>query len=215
MPLLEERGHEVLAPDLPLDQGLDAYVARVVEVLALEESATILVGHSMAGAVISQAAEQMPDKIERLVFVTAFAPQDGESINTLARLNIASALRDNLVPGAAGSVIVKPDVVRGCFYHDCSDEDVDRATARLRPQNPASFGTKLALTPERYGKVRKQYIECVEDQAIHIHVQRVMAQRAGCTLINSLPTSHSPFFSAPAQLAAHLATIGIMDARKP
>lgn len=215
IPLLEERDHTVVAPDLPLDQGMDEYVAAVVETLLAEDDAAILAGHSMAGAVISQAAEQVPEKIERLVFVTAFAPRDGESINTLARSNIASALRDNVIPGPGGSVVVKPEVIRDCFYHDCTDEDVELAMSRLRPQNPMPFGAALALTPGRYGSVSKQYIECIEDQAIHIHLQRVMAQRAGCTLVNTLQTSHSPFLSAPAQLAAHLATVGINDARKP
>lgn len=215
-PLLEERGHTVAAPDLPLDMDLDADVATVADALNAEEGAAILVGHSMAGAVVSQAAEQLFEKIERLVFLTAFAPQNGESINTLARCNIASALRDNVIPAAdGGGVVVKPEVIRQCFYHDCSDDDVERAMAMLQSQNPAPFGTALALTPGRYGNVSKQYIECIEDQAIHIHLQREMARRAGCTLINSLQTSHSPFFSAPAQLAAHLATVGIKDARKP
>lgn len=215
-PLLEERGHSVVTPNLPLADGLDAYVAAVRGALDEAAEPSILVGHSMAGAVVSQVADALPEKIERLVFLTAFAPQDGESINTLARTNIATGLRDNVVPAEdGGGVVVKPEVIRDCFYHDCTDEDVAWAIERLRPQNPAAFGTPLTLSPERYGKVSKQYIECIEDQAIHIHLQRVMAQRAGCTLVNSLQTSHSPFLSAPAQLVAHLATIGIKDARKP
>lgn len=215
-PLLEERGHTVVTPTLPLEQGLDAYVTTVSEAVDSAPDSSILVGHSMAGAVVSQVAELLPDKIERLVFLTAFAPQNGESINAYARVNIASALRDNVVPGEGGAgVVVKPAVIRDCFYHDCSDEDVAWAIEQLRPQNPSPFETVLTLTAERYGTVSKQYIECVEDQAIHIHLQRVMARRAGCTLVNSLQTSHSPFMSAPAQLVAHLATIGINDARKP
>lgn len=216
MPFLVERGHRVRAPDLPVADGLDAYVDTTLAALEAESEPAILVGHSMAGAVISQVAERVPEKIERLVFVTAFAPQNDETINTLARTNLASALRDNVVPAASGDgVVVKPEVVRDCFYHDCDEDDVAFATERLRPQNPAAFTAKLTLTPERYGKVSKQFIECAEDQAIHIYLQRQMAKRAGCLLVNSLQTSHSPFFSAPMQLAAYLATVGIKDARKP
>jgi pimeloyl-ACP methyl ester carboxylesterase len=214
-PFLTERGHSVATPDLPLMEGLDAYVAVTVAALEAEAHPAILVGHSMGGAVVSQAAEQAPDKVERLVFVSGFALQDGESINTMARTNIASGLRDNMMPAKGGGIVVKPEVIRDCFYHDCGDEDVAFAMERLRPQNPAVFDSALVLTPQRYGKVDKQYIECVEDQAIHIRVQREMARRTGCTLVNSMSTSHSPFFSAPAQLAAYLATVGIKDARRP
>ena len=216
VPFLEERGHSVVAPELPLSEGLEAYVETVIAALNSSSEPAILVGHSMAGAVISQAGEQLPERIERLVYVSAFAPQDGESINTLARRNIASGLRDNVIPAEDGNgVVVKPGIIRDCFYHDCTDEDVSFATDRLRPQNPGAFAQKLALTQARYGALAKQFIECVEDQAIHIHLQRVMARQAGCALVNSLQTSHSPFLSAPAQLAAHLATVGIKDARRP
>ena len=216
VPLLEERGHTVVTPTLPLELGFGAYVNAVSEALNSAPGQSVLVGHSMAGAVVSQVAEALPEKIERLVFLTAFAPQDGESLNTLARINLASALRDNVVGNEGGTgLVVKPEVIKDCFYHDCSDEDLAWAIEQLRPQNPEPFGAVLKLTPEGYGSVSKQYIECVEDQAIHIHLQRVMARQAGCTLVNSLQTSHSPFLSAPAQLVAHLATIGINDARKP
>jgi len=215
IPYLEGAGHSVIAPDLPLSESLDTYVETARAAIEQHDDPVILVGHSMAGAVVSAVAEQVPDRIKRLVFLTAFAPQDGESINDLARTNLATALRDNLVPSADGnSVSVEASVIPQAFYHDCDEKDVAFATERLRPQNPAAFVTPLTLTEENYGGVDKQYIECIEDQVIHIHLQRTMARRAGCTLINSLQTSHSPFFSAPAALAAHLATVGIKDARQ-
>lgn len=215
IPHLEHAGHSVVVPDLPLAGSLEDYIATTVaEIEDTGSGQVILVGHSMAGAVISQVAEQLPDRIERLVFLTAFAPQDGESINDLARQNLASGLRDNVIASEGGDgVVVRPEVIRATFYHDCDEQDVSLALTKLRSQNPGVFGTRLSLTEARYGSVPKQYIECVEDQAIHIHLQRAMARRAGCSLINSLETSHSPFFSAPAALAAFLATIGIKDAR--
>lgn len=217
---LEEHGDRVLTPDLPghgddpagADSAtLESYVARVEETLAACDEPAVLVGHSMAGAVISAAAEKTPEMVERLVFVTAYVPQDGESINDLARMNLASALRGNLEftdDGATASV--RDQVIREAFYHDCSDEDVEFATHRLRPQNPAVFTAPVRLTAERYGTLPRQFIECIEDQAIHIALQRWMARRAGC-LVNTLNTSHSPFFSAPAALAAQIARIGIKD----
>ena len=206
---LEDRGDTVFAPELPLAESLSAYVEVVINAVKSAEAPVVLVGHSMAGAVVSLVAEAVPDLIERLVFLAAFAPQDGESINDKARMSLASALRDNMDVNSEGLVTVKEDVIASAFYHDCAKANIDAAIPRLRAQNPAAFGERLRLSAENYGRVPKHYIECIEDQAIHVSLQRQMAETAGCTLINTLRTSHSPFFSAPAALAALLAQIGI------
>lgn len=210
---LDDNGHNVAAPDLPLDRGLNDYVEAVVAALEPFDDPVILVGHSMAGAVISQVAERVPDRIERLVFLAAFALRDGECINDLAGQSLASALRDNMEMSDDGMVTVKERVIAGAFYHDCGEEDIGDAKQKLRPQNPAAFATPVELTDANYGRVPTQYIECIEDQAIPIALQRRMARNIGCTLINSLPTGHSPFLSQPASLAARLATVGIKDSR--
>jgi pimeloyl-ACP methyl ester carboxylesterase len=210
---LEDRGDTVFAPELPLSESLSAYVEVVTNAVKSADAPVVLVGHSMAGAVVSLVAEAVPDLIERLVFLAAFAPQDGESINDKARLSLASALRDNMDVNSEGLVTVKEDVIASAFYHDCEKADIDAAIPRLRLQNPAVFAERLKLSAENYGRVPKHYIECIEDQAIHVSLQRQMAEAAGCTLINTLRTSHSPFFSTPAALAALLAQIGIKDAR--
>ena len=81
-PLLKAAGHSVVAPDLP---GHGADTTRVSELslkrygefvseLAASNGPVVLVGHSMAGAVISRAAEAVPDQIERLVYLTAYLP---------------------------------------------------------------------------------------------------------------------------------------------
>jgi len=219
---LEERGDVVFAPDLPghgddpgstADATMDNYVDRVLSALNRCERPPVLVGHSMGGAVISQVAERVPEQIERLVFVAAMVPVDGESVLGLAENNHASALRGNLEFSDDGtSVTVADDIIPVAFYHDCHEEDVNQAREKLRPQNVEVLAHPLALTEERYGSVPKQFIECIEDQAIHIASQRWMARRAQC-LTNSLNTGHSPFFAAPAALAAFIARIGIEDAR--
>jgi pimeloyl-ACP methyl ester carboxylesterase len=90
-PLLEAAGHSVAAPDLPghgddatpmSELSLERYGAFVAE-LAVSYGPVVLVGHSMAGAVISRAAEAVPDQIERLVYLTAYLPQSGESLASL------------------------------------------------------------------------------------------------------------------------------------
>ncbi len=221
---LEERGNKVITPDLPghgddpgttADASMDRYVERVLASVEACDEAPVLVGHSMAGAVISQVAEQAPESIAGLVFVAAFVPQDGESILDLSGANLASVLRGNLVFSEDGNTVTLPDdMIVPAFYHDCDESDIEFARERLRPQSAGVFSTPVHLSDGRYGSVAKQFIECIEDQAIHISLQRTMARRARC-LVNTLQTGHSPFFSAPAALAAHIARIGIKDAMEP
>lgn len=89
VPLLEERGHEVIAPDLP-GYGDDAtpvgeitlqdYTDKAVEALDAAPEPAILVGHSRGGVVISQAAEERPEKVRTLVYLAAFMLPDGGSL---------------------------------------------------------------------------------------------------------------------------------------
>ncbi|MBD3648390.1 MAG: alpha/beta fold hydrolase, partial [Pseudomonadales bacterium] len=186
-------------------------VDRVVATLDECDAPAVLVGHSMGGGVIAQTGERAPDKIERLVFVAAFVPRDGESMLDLTGSNQATVLRDNLEVSSDRSVLTVPEsLIQPAFYHDCDEEDIALARERLRPQNAAVFAERFSLTDENFGSLEKQFIECIEDQVINILSQRQMARRAGC-LINTLQTSHSPFFSAPAALAACIAQIGIRD----
>lgn len=214
IPHLQAAGHNTSAPELPLADGMDAYVEVVCGEVSRAGEPVVLVGHSLAGAVVSLVAEAMPDAIERLVFLAAFAGSSGESVNALAGRSLASGLRGNMEIRDDGLSVVKEKYIPAIFYHDCDEEDVELAMSNLRPQGTAAFNAPITVTAERFGRVPKQYIECVEDQAINIALQREMARNIGCFHVNTMNTSHSPFFSAPAALAALIATIGIKDTRK-
>ena len=91
VPLLEADGSTVLTLDLPshgddatpiAEATLDGYTAKVVELIDSADEPVVLVGHSMGGLVVSQAAEARPDKIERLVYLAAFLTEDGASLLT-------------------------------------------------------------------------------------------------------------------------------------
>lgn len=208
IPELERYGATVYAPDLPIAEPFERSVAEVQAVIERCEQPAVLVGHSMGGALISQAAEAVPDRISRLVYLAAFAPADGQSVNSFGRENIASALRGHVSENEDGLLEVDRKIVPAAFYGDCEEADASDAISRLRPQHPSGFSTRLNLTPENYGRCERQYIECIEDQAVHVALQRQMAIAAGCFHINSMRTSHSPFLSAPAELAGFILTSG-------
>jgi pimeloyl-ACP methyl ester carboxylesterase len=207
VPLLTVRGHQVRAIDLPGHGddpappgavGFDDYVARMGAVLAAPGEPPILVGHSLGGAVITDAADRWPERIRALVYLCAILPDGPEA---MARFRATEALMAGVRPTADGSVMdLDPAVVRDAFYHDCSDEDAARAAARLRPQPAGGFQMTFELAPDRFGRVPRHYVECTEDRAIDIAVQREMHRRMPCT-VHTLPASHSPFYSMPERLA--------------
>ncbi len=89
VPLLEKHGHTVLAPDLPghgkdktpvADVTLQLYVDSVCKLLDAQREPVILVGHSMGGGIITQVAEERPERIKWLVYLAAALPRNGQSM---------------------------------------------------------------------------------------------------------------------------------------
>ena len=96
---------------------------------------------------------------------------------------------------------IMADKVHEIFYHDCSEADIADAKARLRPQALAALKTKVHITPVRFGRIPRVYIECTEDRALSIDMQRDMIAKSPPVDVRSLPSSHSPFLSMPDRLA--------------
>jgi pimeloyl-ACP methyl ester carboxylesterase len=218
VPLLEAAGHTVIAVDLPGHGDnpvpreqitLAAYVEHVCGVIDAQAEPVILVGHSLGGMTISQVAEERPDKIKTLVFLTAMMPKDGESrVSISARVDENSTVaqaRQATEDGIASTV--RDDMIKPLFYADCSDEDIATAKANLVPQATEVITATVRLTDERYGSVPRVFIECLRDGAIPIETQRRMVADLPCEKVLTLDTSHSPFFSAPQQLADQLLSL--------
>jgi hypothetical protein len=102
---------------------------------------------------------------------------------------------------------VPDEALRECFYGNCSEEDLVLAKFCLVPQPVAPAVTPIAITDKNYGRVRRVYIETLRDRAIPNAHQRQMYSRSPCERVFSLDTDHSPFFSAPTQLAEQLTSI--------
>ncbi|MCZ7568769.1 MAG: alpha/beta fold hydrolase [Ardenticatenaceae bacterium] len=217
-PLLEKQGHTVVAPDLPghgqdktpiPEITLQRFVDRVGQVLDAQSEPVILVGHSMGGVVITQTAEYRPDKIKTLVYLCAFLPRNGESLLQLAQQDTETLILPNLIINEAqGYHSVKEEAIREVFYHDCRDEDVARAKSLLVPEEAlAPVATPVQTSADNFGRIPRVYIECLRDQTIGLSLQKQMNTATPCQMVLSLDTGHSPFFSAPEALAAHLVTV--------
>lgn len=215
IPQLRRAGHTVVAPELP-GHGIDrtptkrvsmkSYTDRVCEVLDEAGEPAILVGHSMGGIVITQTAELRPARINKLVYLTAFLMPSGRSLFDEAQTHGDSLVPPNMIfdeddPSYVG---FKREAARDTFYADCSEEDVTLALSLLTPQPQSPLMAPMQTSDANFGRVPRVYIEALQDRAITHDVQKRLHSDLPCEQVITMNTSHSPFFSAPADLAGHL-----------
>ncbi|MFM9852067.1 MAG: alpha/beta fold hydrolase [Sphingomonadaceae bacterium] len=215
-PLLEAKGHQMIAPDLPGMGGSEAELAAVTlggwadyvaAIVRDADAPVILCGHSRGGVVISETAERVPEKMAALVYICAMLLPSGMSREEMRKVNDPNpdfnAIRSN-VPG--GTVIDKSMAVP--IFAQLSPPDLAAAAAARLVAEPAKpMGTMLALTEARYGSVPRHYIECLHDRTIPISDQRRMQTLQPCASVTSLAADHSPFLSTPTELAGALIAV--------
>lgn len=213
-PLLARAGHEVVALDLPGhgedrtpagEVTLEGYADRVVETIETLPGPVVLVGHSLSGTVISQVAERRPEKIDKLVYVCALLLPSGRSAIEASQEDGESVILKNAeVEADQGRIILFEEGMREALYHDCPEEDFERARQLISPQPLAPLGTPVSVTEDNFGSVRRTYVRTTRDRAVSPAAQERMYAESPCEKVVSMETGHLPFFAAPEELAGHL-----------
>jgi len=218
VPLLEEEGHRVIAPDLPgmgddftpLNQvSIEVWARFVADIVSAQPEPVVLVGHSRAGIVISRAAELAPANLRGLVYLAAFMVRNGQTLEEVMRQvppRPESANSLEMSDDRRFSTIA-PDAMERVFYNSSPRSLVARARALSGPEPMTSFTTPLQTSEEGWGRVPRFYIECSQDRAIAPDLQRLMQAALPCRRSISMSTDHSPFYSAPEELADHLCSV--------
>lgn len=213
IPALGALGHAARAIDLPA-HGEDRTPASEAtlalyadQILGAIDAPVTLVGHSAAGYPISLAAERAPEKIARLVYLCAYVPRPGMSMIDMRRAGPRQTLQGVVRAAPDGlTYTVDPARARDRFYQDCSDAAVAYAIPRLCPEPILPQST--ALPPlSHWPGIEKHYILCDKDETIPPEYQAMMAAGFPPDCVTRLPTSHSPFLSAPELLARRLVAI--------
>ncbi len=215
IPGVRAAGHDVEAIDLP-GQGdddtpvaevtLDRYAQRVCDALA-DGPPAVLVGHSMGGVVITQAAANCPQHVDRLVYVAAFLPADGESLIDLTQRpeGAGDAVQANLVVDGDPPVATMPDAAARAGLLHCCDEEAAAWAISLRGAQPvAPFTHPVRLDGDEFAALRRAYVVCLQDRAIKPALQRLMLERAGCDPVLEIDTDHCVWASRPDELVAAL-----------
>ena len=209
------------------EERTSAVIDCVEEVAERSNGKVVLVGHSMGGVTISPVAEAIPDKLEAVVFLTAFMlPPGMPAIAMIQDPAMADAVVPSLFvadPQVVGALRIDtlsedPDYrarLREAFYADLDEETFLKAVAQLHSDEPAQVAVNPStVTPQRFGSVARHYVRCDQDRAITPAGQEKMigltdAALGDETSVHALQASHSPFYSQPEELAAILQKIAV------
>lgn len=224
--ILCERGHKVVAPDLPGMGGDEAELRAVTldgwaEFTAglchelrreLDGEPLVLAGHSRGGVVLSSTAQADPAAMDGLAYICALMVEDGKAGNDMSGVVMGDAVTGvresfgEIVAGGAGWMIDK--AIAGAALAQLSHPDlVARQVERLVVEPTAGLAGVMHISEERFGTVPRWYIECLEDQTVPIAGQRRLQALFPGTQAITLHADHSPFYSAPQALADALCDI--------
>jgi pimeloyl-ACP methyl ester carboxylesterase len=196
IPLLQDQGFNVTAVQIPLT-SLDDDIAVTRNALAAQKGATVLVGHSYGGAVITGAANRAPN-VTALVYIAAFGLDEGESLDSLSKEGPVPAGAAQIRPDDHGFLWIDRDGFAQAFAADVDPVEARVMAAVQKPLGVKSFVAKSG--PPAWKHIKSWYLVSSNDQMIPPQAEEFMAKRMGAT-IRSVPASHASMVSHPQEVA--------------
>jgi pimeloyl-ACP methyl ester carboxylesterase len=197
IPLLEAKGLRVVAVQLPLTSLADD-VATVRRSIALVDGPLLLVAHSYGDVVITEAGND--PKVVGLVYVAAFAPQEGQSALDLATANPTPVLQQ-LTADAYGFLEITRTGIREDFAQDLSESEKTVLTATQSPTAEASLSAPVSTAAWRNKPC--WFVIAANDRVIAPKLQATFAQQMNATSI-TLSSSHVAMLSKPYAVASFI-----------
>ena len=194
IPILKDAGHKVVAVQLPL-QSLSDDVETVKRAVAHIGGPAILVGHSYGGAVITNAGYNNPN-VTGLVYVAAFAPDEGQSLSTF--VNPANFPKELFMPDSGGFIYLNPEIFRENFAQDVDPAEADIMAIVQKPFHQSNFAANSG--PPAWKQLPTWYQISESDKMIPPDVQHTFAEKMNATTL-SLNASHSSYVSYPNEIA--------------
>ena len=176
--------------------SLAADVATTRAVLDELDGPAVLVGHSYGGAVITEAG--LHEAVTKLVYITAFAPDKAESVNSLISGFPQDGPQPPILPPRDGFLFLDRDKFHGSFAGDLSDADAAFLADSQVPWGLEALGG--TITEAAWRIKPSWYLHVTEDRMIPPSAQQSMAERIGAT-IRETPGSHAVYVSRPKTVA--------------
>jgi pimeloyl-ACP methyl ester carboxylesterase len=193
--LLEAKGFHVVAVQNPLTSLADD-VAATKRIIALQDGPVILVGHSYAGVVITEAGND--PKVVGLVYVAAFAPGDGESINSVSKPYPPAPLGGELRPDAEGFLTATPKGIAEDMAQDVPVSEQQILTATQGQTSSSVFGA--TITTAAWKSKPSWALIAGNDRAIPPQLEKDEAVAIKATSI-TVPANHLAMLSHPKEVA--------------
>jgi pimeloyl-ACP methyl ester carboxylesterase len=211
--------------DVGLDQAADLLVSQIRRFG--RGGPVTVVAHSMGGAVLTRAAQQVPELVAHAVYLAGVMPASGNAADRYFLLPenagalVLSALRgDPEVIGALRLDLASNDPayrqqLRDAFYGDVDPAVADAALGLLTPDAPVRMMIDTTqLTRDGWGSIPRTYVVCSRDMAIRPALQQVFIAEADAaspenpTSVVTLDSSHAPFLSMPSEVARVVGKLG-------
>lgn len=200
IPILQKQGYQVIAVQNALT-SLDDDVAFVNRAIAEAKGNVILVGHSWGGAVITQAGNN--DKVKALVYVAAYAPDEGQSLESISK-DAYEVRKIPNVPGFADPVVedgfirLKDETIVKHFAQDLPQQEALILAAGQGRFHVSTLGAKISNPAWKYKP--SFYIVSDLDHVISPQLENEMALKIKATVFH-LPASHVSMLSKPEKVA--------------
>jgi pimeloyl-ACP methyl ester carboxylesterase len=193
--LLRKDGYDVSIVQNPT-LSLEGDAAATKRVIDAQSEPVILVGHSYGGAVITEAGND--PNVAALVYIAAFAPDKGESVNTLIADPPPDAPVPPILPPQDGFLFLDREKFHDSFAADLSAEEAAFMADSQVPWGVDALGGEISEAAWR--SKPSWYLIATEDRMIPPPAQRSMSERAGSTVVEAAG-SHSIYVSQPAAVA--------------
>ena len=210
-----QQGHTCIALDLP-GHGADhtplgrvthaMNVAAIVNELQRVDHPATVVAHSLGGISATEAAAIVPDRMQRIVYVAALVPLNGESMADLPQRDPGDPVSDLIKrDDAAGILTFKKEGATQALFSECPPDVAADAVNRLEHESIAATEGAAQFPGGCFpSSIPRTYVVCVRDRTITAKRQQQILRRAGCKDVRVIYSDHSPFLSRPSELAQAL-----------
>ncbi len=216
---IRKAGHVVHCPtakgngpeDSRSSTGLNDAINSIVDYIVAKDLREVrLVGHSYGGMLISGVVERIASRIQRLVYVNAFVPLDGECLNDMVPPHYVGMF-DAIAGASQGAVMLPFPVWRDAFINDADLALAESAFAQLNLHPYKTFTDKISLsTPLAALQIGKSYVNCQQDAALphSLPWHPRLSERLGLFRFVECPGSHETWFTNPPVLAQAIINAG-------